>query len=118
MYEINHRDYSLSFHKFFDAKTATDNIFVDEEDGSLWLGCHPSPLSFATHAIVKEHKHAPHSPSQVVHLSADLTSIEQVLMSNGEDLSASSAAGRVNGKLLVTPVFDDHVLLCSPAEQP
>ena len=116
MYQKN-SDNTLTFYKFVNVQSSTDNIFIDPDDGSLWIGCHPSPISFAVHALTKEHKHAPHTPSHVVRIAPDLSKIDQILMSNGRDISASSAAGRVGDRLIITPVFDDHILICSKKQQ-
>ena len=96
--------------------SGVDNIIVDQENGSLWIGSHPNSLRFLIHA---KDSNSP-APSHVIHIinpNGDINNlkIEEIYLSNGggkEDISASSTAARVGDYLIITPVFDDHILLC------
>ena len=91
-------------------ETGVDNIEVDGE-GNLWIGAHPRLLTFVLHAGDA----ARLAPSQVLKLSPDghgSFRSEEVLMSAGQDLSASSVAARVGDRLLVGGVFDPLFLDC------
>jgi arylesterase/paraoxonase len=91
--------------------TGPDNIEVDAE-GNLWIGAHPRLLTFLSHASDATRR----APSEVVKLVPDRSRgyrVEQVLMSRGEDLSASSVAARHGSRLLLGAVFDPRFLDCT-----
>lgn len=90
--------------------TGPDNITVDP-DGDLWIGAHPKLLTFVSH--MKDASVA--SPSQVLRLRADGQgdfTVEEVMMSDGTDLSGSSSAARHGRRLLVGAVFGSSFLDC------
>jgi len=90
--------------------TGVDNIEVDEQ-GNLWIGAHPKLLSFMLHAGDETRR----APSQVLKLVPDGVGnfrSEEVLLSAGADLSASSVGARVGNRLLVGGVFDPVFLDC------
>ncbi len=85
---------------------APDNIAVDH-DGSLWIGAHPKPLKIPRHGA----NPAVLSPSQVFRLTPE-GALQSVYRDNGEELSASSIAVRLDGIMLVGALYDDKFLIC------
>lgn len=92
-----------------DCQTGLDNIELDQ-NGNLWIGCHPKMLAFASHAKDSEKR----SPSQVLKIEPDLdhfskSKITEIYLNDGNPLSGSSAA-TVDGELLLLgTVFEDGV---------
>jgi len=90
--------------------TGPDNIELDAA-GDLWVGCHPKLLTFVAHAKDP----AERSPSQVLRVSraaGDKWQVEEIFLSLGGELSASSVAARRGDRLLIGPVFDARFLDC------
>lgn len=85
-----------------------DNIDVDEQ-GNLWIGSHPKMLTFVSHAGDA----AKLSPSQIFKLSPTANKgvydVEEVFLSNGDDISASSIGVTYDGDLFIGAVFDKKV---------
>jgi arylesterase/paraoxonase len=89
-------------------KTGLDNIDVDT-DGNLWLAAHPKLLAFVGHA--KDSTKL--SPSQVIKLTPGAGAayaIEEIMMDDGSQLSASSIALRYKNQLYVGGVFQPRIL--------
>jgi arylesterase / paraoxonase len=89
--------------------TGVDNIDVDEE-GNLWVGCHPQLLKFLSHA--KEE--AALSPSEIIKLTnLGNGKFEQqtIYMNDGSEISGSSVGAVYKDKLLIGPVFERHILV-------
>lgn len=83
---------------------------------SVLVGSHLNMPHFLAHAL----ELATEAPSHVVQVDIDVHSlrplkVSTVFMSDGSDVSASSVGAAWRGLLLIGPVFDDHVLLCSAA---
>lgn len=98
----------LTVQKSIALGTGPDNIEIDAE-GDLWVGSHPQLLTFISHAGDPQKL----SPSQVLRLSPrNGYAIEEVYLSRGEDLSASSVAAVKGKRLLIGPVFDPRILDC------
>lgn len=87
--------------------TGVDNITVDGQ-GTLWLGAHPKLLTFLRHAADASVL----SPSQVLKVDPRAGSVEEILLDDGSRLSGSAAAVPWGDRLLIGPVFDDHLLDC------
>jgi arylesterase/paraoxonase len=90
--------------------TGLDNISVDRE-GTLWIAAHPQMLAFLEHAADP----ANHSPSQILRVEIDdrgAIEVDEIMMSDGSDLSGSSVALPVGDRLLVGSVFEPHILDC------
>ncbi|MGM0404023.1 MAG: strictosidine synthase family protein [Thermodesulfobacteriota bacterium] len=90
--------------------TGADNIERDEE-GNLFVACHPKLLDFAAHAKDREAV----SPSQVLKISfldRNQYSIEEVYLDEGKEISASSVAAPYKGGFVIGQVFDGHILFC------
>ena len=90
-----------------ETETGVDNITVDEQ-GLLWIGAHPKLLTFVRHAADP----AVRSPSQVLRVDPRTGQVDEILLNDGMQLSASAAAVPWRGRLLVSPVFDPHLLDC------
>jgi arylesterase/paraoxonase len=106
VYDRNPEDGSLKESREVFTDTGVDNIELDA-DGNLWIGAHPQLLTFVKHAEDSANK----SPSQVLKLGPDF-SVEEVFLSDGNDLSGSSVAARTGQRLLIGSVFDSHLLDC------
>ncbi len=94
-----------------DCYTGLDNIELDE-NGSLWIGCHPKLLVFMEHTRDAANR----SPSQVIKVDLDYSNFEnskvtEIYMNDGDPLSGSSVAVVAGDALLVGTVFEDGVLL-------
>ncbi|MDZ4846560.1 MAG: SMP-30/gluconolactonase/LRE family protein [Chitinophagales bacterium] len=91
-------------------KTGIDNIELDEE-GNLWVACHPKLLTFVRHA----NDTSKLSPSQVFKLSKNASgkfSAKEIFLSKGDDLSASSVAAVTGNTMLIGSVMDEGILRC------
>jgi arylesterase / paraoxonase len=102
---------TLSLKQEIKTDTGVDNIEVDNQ-GSLWIGCHPQLLKFAGHAADA----GKFSPSQVLKLtrntSGDYTASE-IFLNDGTSYSGSSVAAVYNNTLLIGSVFEKSILICS-----
>ncbi len=90
--------------------TGPDNINIDAQ-GNLWVGAHPKLLTLTNHLADGEGT----SPSQVLRLAPDGQggfTVDEVLLSDGSDLGASTAAVRLGDRLLVGGVFGPGFLDC------
>jgi len=93
-----------------DIETGLDNIDVDE-NGDLWIGAHPDSIAFLGHAGDA----AKLSPSEVLKVKTENgipVSAEQVYLDAGDEMSGSSVAVVVGGKMLVGDVFEPKILVC------
>lgn len=110
IFDRNPEDGSLSESGEVFTDTGVDNIELDA-DGNLWIGAHPQLLTFLKHAEDAANK----SPSQVLKLRPDESggfSVEEVFLSDGNDLSGSTVAARIGQRLLIGSVFEPHLLDC------
>jgi arylesterase/paraoxonase len=107
IYRRNQLDNSLSLLESIEIDSGLDNIEIDL-DGNLYIGSHPKLFDFIKHAKDKTH----FSPSQVFKISPDYTLIEEIFLSDGNDLSASTVGAFYNNVLLIGAVFDNHFLHC------
>lgn len=90
--------------------TGADNVERDGA-GDLWIGAHPQMLKFVRHAADPSLP----APSQVLRVAAAAgpePRVDEIFLSLGEDLSASSVAAVYGKTLLIGPVLDDHILSC------
>lgn len=121
LYVYNHTT-DLLPRKIVDSKelsTSPDNIEIDKF-GYLWIACHPKLLKFIAHK--KNEK--THSPSQVLKLvylpNTDYKFLqEEVFLSDGSDISGSSAASYFHtdstNTMLVGSVYEDKILVLERA---
>lgn len=99
----------LDFIENVDAGTGVDNIEFDEQ-GALWIGCHPSLLSFTSYAAGKK----PFSASEVIKINYSGTGdYEQttLYLDDGSHMAAATVAPIYQGKVFVGNVMDDHFLV-------
>jgi len=90
--------------------TGPDNIDVDE-NGDLWIGCHPKLLTFVKYSKDPEQLSPSHVIKVVVAKSGEYN-VEEIFLSNGENLSGSSVAAVFEDTLLIGSVFDKAFLRC------
>jgi arylesterase / paraoxonase len=86
-----------------------DNIDVDEE-GNLWVGCHPKLLAYVAHA--KDHSKL--SPSEIIKITykgKGSAHSESSYLNDGSEISGSTVCVNLGDKLLIGSVFEKHVLL-------
>lgn len=99
----------LKYIESIDCGTGVDNIELDD-DGNLWVGCHPSLLAFAFYA--KGNKEF--APSEIIKIDyrekGDYT-IESVYVDDGKSMSASTVAGIYGNLMLLGNVMDGHFLI-------
>ncbi|MEO1261128.1 MAG: hypothetical protein AAFZ15_20165 [Bacteroidota bacterium] len=92
-----------------DCNTGLDNIELDEQ-GHLWIGCHPKMLAFTAHAKKAEKR----SPSQIIKIEINPNEVSQstiteVYLNDGNPLSGSTVAAIDGNILLMGTVFEDGV---------
>lgn len=90
-----------------DIASGGDNIEVDDE-GQLWIGSHPKLLAFPKH----QEDPANLAPAQVIRVSADGKTVEEVYLSDGQPLGAASVAARAGDRLLIGQIFGNGFLDC------
>ena len=99
----------LDFVENIDCGTGVDNIEF-APDGKLWIGCHPSLLTFAEYA--KGNLEV--SPSEIITIDykgkGDYK-IESVFMDDGNHMSAATVAPVYNNQIFVGNVMDDKFLV-------
>lgn len=93
--------------------TVADNIQVDPDDGSLWLGCHPAPTQTVKYLDSPETSPVP--PSQVLNVKVDKQGIPaddvtEVYSNRGSQIAASTVALRHKNKLLIGSVCQNTVV--------
>ncbi len=99
----------ISLIENIDVGTGVDNIELDE-DGMLWIGCHPNLLTFAAYASGKK----PISPSEVITLSYPKEgepTLHSVWTNPGTQLSGASVAVPFGNYLFIGNVMDTKVLV-------
>lgn len=92
-------------------KTGTDNIELDEQ-GNLWVACHPKLLTFVQHA----NDTSKFSPSQIFKLTKNANGkfvAAEIFLSKGIDLSGSSVAAVSGNTMLIGSVLDEGILRCA-----
>lgn len=108
VYQIG-ADHTLSWIEDIDCQTGVDNIELDPE-GKLWIGCHPSLLTFSAYAKGKK----PISPSEVITIDyrgkEDCT-IASVFLDDGHLMSAATVAPPFGDLLFIGNLMDDHFLV-------
>ncbi|MDZ7650404.1 MAG: hypothetical protein U5K54_26495 [Cytophagales bacterium] len=100
----------LTYVEEIETNTGVDNIEVDEQ-GTLWVGCHPQLLKFVSHAADPKNL----SPSQVLRISKDASGkyrTEEIFLNDG-DYSGSSVAAVYKNKMFIGSVFEKSLLFCT-----
>ncbi len=104
-------DGSLAFIENIDCGTGVDNIEFDP-DGNIWIGCHPSLLTFSAWAASKREI----SPSEIIKINykgkGDYT-IESIFENDGTAMSAATVACPYGDQIYVGNVSDNHFLILS-----
>lgn len=102
-------DRSLTWIEDIPCQTGVDNIEFDQ-DGKLWIGCHPSLLTFAAYAKGKK----PLSPSEIISIvykgKGDYSQ-ESVFLDDGQLISAATVASVFGKWLFIGNVMDNHFLI-------
>ena len=93
--------------KSIDVDSGVDNIEVDNK-GNLWIGSHPKLFDFVKHA--KDPSNL--SSSQVIKISMDDYSVNEIYLNDGKELSGSSVAAFHQSNLLIGAVFENKFLHC------
>ena len=100
---------SLEFIEDIDCGTGVDNIEFDE-DGQLWIGCHPDLLHFAAYAKGKKEI----SPSEIIKINyrapGDYT-VKSIYTNDGSEMSASTVAATFGDFIFTGNVMDDHFII-------
>eukprot|EP01006_Ploeotia_vitrea_P008859 TRINITY_DN21052_c0_g1_i1.p1 TRINITY_DN21052_c0_g1~~TRINITY_DN21052_c0_g1_i1.p1 ORF type:complete len:396 (-),score=191.89 TRINITY_DN21052_c0_g1_i1:104-1291(-) len=95
-------------------QTGCDNLSLDEQ-GRMYIGCHPKLLTFVKYSKDPTRLHA---PSQALRITFDTESdgandkIEELLLTNGEDFSASSVATPFGNDLYIGAVYAPGMFKC------
>lgn len=107
-------DGTLAFIENIPCGTGVDNIEFDQE-GNLWVGCHPNLLHFSAYAKQKKE----HSPSEIIKISyrekGDYT-VKSIYENDGSALSATSVACPYGNLIFAGTVKDDKMLILQTAE--
>ncbi len=109
VYEREPSDGSLVAVDFIELGTGVDNLTFDA-DGAIWAAAHPQLLTFVAYLKGKRSR----SPSQILKIryEKDTARVEEIFLSQGEDISASSVAARYRDHLLIGSVLDHRLLDC------
>jgi arylesterase/paraoxonase len=95
-------DYSLMHTRKISTNTGVDNIDIDE-NGRLWIGCHPKLLAFVAHS--KDPANL--SPSEVIMIDPHQDfDINIIFVNEGKGFSGCSSAIYHNNILYAGVVFD------------
>jgi arylesterase/paraoxonase len=90
-----------------DIGSGGDNIEVDDQ-GQLWIGAHPKLLAVPKHAA---DPNSP-APAQVLRVSADGKTVQEVYLSDGQPIAAASVGARFANRLLIGQIFGKGFLDC------
>jgi arylesterase/paraoxonase len=104
----------LDFIEDIDCGTGVDNIEF-ASDGKIWIGCHPSLLTFTAYANGGK----PIAPSEIITIdyrSVGDYSMEIIFVDDGKNMSASTVAAVYNDYIFVGNVMDDHFLILKEKE--
>lgn len=102
-------DGSLSFIEDIPCGTGVDNIEFDQQ-GNLWIGCHPSLLRFSAYAKSKKET----APSEIIKIEyrkkGDYT-VEKIYVEDGTEMSASTVAAPFGDLIFAGSVYDEEFLV-------
>lgn len=91
--------------------SAPDNIDI-AANGDIWIAAHPKLSDLLAHMSNAKAR----APSQVLIVARDPSGqggdVHQILLSNGQDLSAATIALSDGDRLILSGAFDDHALVC------
>lgn len=100
---------SLEFVENINCGTGVDNIEFDE-DGKLWIGCHPNLNEFAEYAKGNSDT----APSEIIKIdyrAKEDYSIETIYLDDGNEMSGCSVAAPFEDLILTGNVMDDAFLI-------
>jgi len=98
---------ALTFRDDIPIHSGGDNIEVDDA-GELWIGAHPKLLAMARYAADPSAV----VPAQVLRISADGKTVEEVFLNDGQPLAAASVAAHRGDRLLIGQIFGNGFLDC------
>lgn len=93
---------------FIDVGSGVDNLLW-ERPGVLNVAAHPDIFAFVDH--IKDSN--AHSPSEVYRVHVKDRRVERIFGDTGVNIDASSSAVVVQGRLVISQVFDPQLLICS-----
>lgn len=99
----------LTFLESIDCGTGVDNIEF-APDGKIWIGCHPSLLTFAEYAKGNLDK----SPSEIITIdykNKGNYTIKSIYEEDGREMSAATVACPYNNLIFLGNVMDKHFLV-------
>lgn len=102
-------DGSLNFIEDIDCNTGVDNIELDQE-GNVWIGCHPNLTHFAEYAK-GNFKYAPSEIIKITYRGKGDYDLDQVYLSNGEDMSGSTVAIKYGDLIYTGNVMDSKAII-------
>ncbi|MFN2375311.1 MAG: strictosidine synthase family protein [Candidatus Binatia bacterium] len=99
---------NLTLRRTIGLGSSPDNIEV-ESSGRLSVAAHPKIFDFLAHAGDA----AKPAPSQVLRVDPDSGVVEEVFLDDGTLLSAAATAATAGGTMVLGPIFDARVLVCT-----
>ena len=102
---------NISLEESYVIGTVVDNIQIDAEDGSLWLGCHPVPW-LSTLYLQRQDERI--SPAQVLQLKVDsrgipLDDVTEIYVNRGTEISATTVAVHYQQQVLIGSISHNTV---------
>ena len=100
---------NLEFIENIDCGTGVDNIEFDQ-DGKIWIGCHPNLFGFTTYATGRSDK----APSEIISIDykgKGYYIIDRVYLNDGSAMSGSTVAPVYGKYIFVGNVMDNHFLV-------
>lgn len=98
---------ALTLNRTILVPSGVDNLELDSQ-GNLWTAAHPKPLLFGEHAQSNDNK----APSQVFQILLNQNRAQEIYYNHGGEIKGAATAAVYKNKMLLGPVFDDHLLLC------
>ncbi|NJN78143.1 MAG: hypothetical protein HC803_07245 [Saprospiraceae bacterium] len=99
----------LNFIESIDCGTGVDNIELDE-NGDLWVGCHPNLLAYKSYQKGKSKK----SPSEIIKITYRKKGdyeVKSIYTNDGTAISSSTVAGIYKDFIVIGNVMDEHFLV-------
>lgn len=99
--------HQLTLNRTIAIPSGVDNLELDAK-GNLWTAAHPKPLLFGEHTQSNDNK----APSQVFQILLNQNRAKEIYYNHGSEIAGAATAAVYKDKILLGPVFDDHLLLC------
>lgn len=117
-YDIDPETMDVKFRDIIGINTNPDNIDV-AEDGSLWVGSHVNIFKFLAYAADDEAL----APTHILKITLDREKakdmqsglaghIDEVMLTDGSDISASTVGVPYGDRFLIGSVMDSGILMC------